>query len=364
MSGLNKWDAIASKRIKNILKTRRISYSSHLEIKISEAGPTWMRAEPHIISNALKRMVRNEEIIKYTPSNLVEGGNYPVFYVPLDFKGAADASRSRSFVEWRNLFVWASQKSEYCGFMLEKIVFDSVLETDQYHVLGSAPMWENGYLRKRGGSEILDYQGRRIYKGESGSGFDLFIIHKETGTPIGIEAKNLREWIYPASEEVWRAIARACTLECLPVIIARKISFVSRVGFFAKFGILGFETNFQYMAHKVQSDSKYSFKDKVLHKDKLGFADIKLIKEKDEAPVHVVNFFSDTLDQNAEAYFEKFMRHKDLLKKYAIDYKMAETSLSQRQRFALYQQFKEEANYADVELDIAGGVEDFFDFED
>lgn len=357
MSRLDDWDIIASKRIQNILEKRRISYSSHLEIKISEAGPKWMRAEPHIISNALRNMVLDGQITKYTPTNLTPSGSNPTFYTPLNFSGAADASRSRFFVEWRELFLWATQRSEYCGHMLEKIIFDSVLQTDKYHVLGSAPGYgDDGVLVKTAGSEILDYQGKRIYKGDSGSGFDLFVIHKSTNTPIGIEAKNIREWIYPASEEVWRAIARACTLECLPVLIARKISFISKAGFFAKFGILGFETNFQYMAQKVQPDSKYQFKDKVIHKDKLGFADIKLIKPKDAAPAHIVNFFEDTLDQNAEIYFERFMQNKDLLKKYAIDYQMAEPTLSQGKRYRLYQQFKLEANFKDVELEVASDV--------
>lgn len=357
LANLDDWDIIASKRIQNILEKRRISYSSHLEIKISEAGPSWMRAEPHIISNALRNMVLEGQITKYTPPNLTSSGSNPTFYTPLNFKGAADASRSRFFVEWRNLFLWATQRSEYCGHMLEKIIFDSVLQTGKYHVLGSAPGYgEDGNLVKSAGSEILDYQGKRIYKGDSGSGFDLFIIHKSTNTPIGIEAKNIREWIYPASEEVWRAIARACTLECLPVLVARKISFISKAGFFSKFGILGFETNFQYMAQKVQADSNYSFKDKVIHKDKLGFADIKLVKPKDSAPAHIVNFFENILDQNAEIYFERFMQHKDLLKKYAIDYQMAESSLNQGARYRLYQQFKREADFQDVVLEVASGV--------
>jgi hypothetical protein len=357
MATLDEWDFIARKRIESILATRRISYSSHLEIKISEAGPTRLRAEPHIISNALRNMVKAKNVLNHTPTNLPSGSSNPKYYVPLDFKGAADASRSRSFVEWRNLFLWASQRSEYCGYMLEKIIFDAVLETDKYHVLGSAPIYgADGKLMKTSGSEILTYQGQDVYKAESGAGFDLFVIHKASHTPIGIEAKNVRDWIYPASEEVWRAIARACTMECLPVIIARKISYISRAGFFAKFGILGFETNFQYMAQQVQPDSKYTFKDKVIHKDKLGFADIKLLKPKDPTPSHVVKFFDDILDQHAESYFEKFMKHKELLKKYAIDYQMAESSLNQGRRYSLYKQFKEEAEFEDVEVEIDTGT--------
>lgn len=358
MDGVQKWNTIANKRIHNILRDRRISYSSHFEIKISEAGPSYMRAEPHIISNVLRDMIANGEIKNFVPTNL-DNRNTASFYVPLNFKGAADYSRSRSFVEWRNLFLWATQRSEYCGYVLEKMIFDCVLKTDKYHVLGSAPDFnEAGKLVKSAGSEILNYQGNLVYKGDSGSGFDLFVIHKNTDTPIGIEAKNIRDWIYPASLEVWRAIARACTLECLPVLIARKISYISKAGFFANFGILGFETNFQYISQKIQPDSKYKFKEKVIHKDYLGFADIKLIKPKDTTPQHIINFFDNTLDNYAEEYFQKFMENKDLLKKYAIDLGMAENGMSQRKRFRLYNEFKIEAGFEDIEVPAEFDLED------
>lgn len=351
MSGLNDWLVIADKRIRSILEKRRISYSSYFDIKISEAGPNYMRAEPHIIHNALKTMVMQGEVNRYTPKTPLI--NAPALYVPVDFKGAADHSRARNFIEWRNLFVESSGQSKYCGFVLEKMVFDSILATDHYHILGSAPSYnDQGYLDKGKGSELLTYQGNDVYKADAGSGFDLFAIHKATDTPIGIEAKNLREWIYPASVEVWRAIARGCTLNCLPVIIARKISFIARVGFFAEFGMLGFETNFQYFDHNIQRDTNYKFKEKVVDKNRLGFADIKLIKPNATKPSHLVNFFDETLNNYAEEYFEKFQRHKALLKKYAIDYQMAEPTLSQGRRFKLYEQFKIEAAYEDILVPI------------
>lgn len=351
LGGLDDWLVVAGKRIRSVLAKRRISYSSHFDIKIAEAGPNYMRAEPHIIYNALKVMERAGEVERYVSKTPLI--NAPVFYVPTDFKGAADYSRARNFIEWRKLFVESSGHSKYCGFVLEKMIFDSILSTNHYHILGSAPAYDaQGYLEKGKGSEILTYQGNDIYRADAGSGFDLFAIHKATDTPIGIEAKNLREWIYPASEEVWRAIARGCTLNCLPVIIARKISFIARVGFFAEFGLLGFETNFQYFDHNIQRDTNYRFKEKVVDKNHLGFADIKLIKSNATTPSHLVNFFDDTLNNYAEEYFEKFQKHKALLKKYAIDYKMAESSLNQSKRFSLYEQFKIEAAYQDILVPI------------
>lgn len=348
LTSLDLWESIAKKRILSVLDKRRITYSSHLEIKISEAGPNYMRAEPHIINTTLKALVREGLIKRYD----IEGDPTKL-YIPKDFGSAGDISRAKHFNEWRNLHSSIAQRSEYCGYVLEKIIYDAALETSKYHVMGCAPSYnDEGKLVKDSNSEILTYQGNKIYKADKGSGFDLFLIHKSTGTPIGIEAKNIREWVYPASVEVWRTIARGCTLNCLPVLIARKISFIAKAGFFANFGMLGYNSNFQFLDNSVLRDTGYKFKRNVMDKDYLGFADIKLIKPKDKPPDYIVNFFENILDNNAERYFNKFMEYKDILKKYAIDYEMAEHSLSQSKRYKLYLQFKEEVGYDDITLPI------------
>lgn len=351
MSSLGLWEIVARKRILSILEKRRISYSSHLEIKISEAGPNYMRAEPHIISNALKSLLADKLIKEYKfESNNKKDSTR--FYIPNNFGSAGDISRAKYFNEWRNLHIQTAQINEYCGYVLEKIIFDAALKSDKYHIIGSGPCYDGkDKLFKAKGSEILSYQGNTIYKAEKGAGFDLFLIHKATNTPISIEAKNIREWIYPASAEVWRTIARACTLNCLPVLIARKISFIAKAGFFANFGMLGYDSNFQFFDRIVQRDTNYKFKKDVIGKDRLGFADIKLIKSKDKTPDYIINFFDNILDNNAAEYYDKFMKHKDILKKYAIDYEMAE-DIPQPKRFRLYNQFKDEVGYNDIELSL------------
>lgn len=338
----------------SILDKRRITYSSHLEIKISEAGPNYMRAEPHIINTALKSLLAEGLIKTYELENK---GDSTKLYIPDNFGSAGDISRAKHFNEWRKLHSNIAQRSEYCGHVLEKVIYDAVLETNKYHVLGSGPSYNNeGKLFKATNSEILTYQGNNIYKANKGSGFDLFLIHKGSNIPIGVEAKNIREWIYPASVEVWRTIARGCTLNCLPVLVARKISFIAKAGFFANFGMLGYDSNFQFFDNSVQRNTNYKFKKNVMQKDHLGFADIKLIKPKDRPPDYIINFFDNILDDNAEEYFYKFMQHKDILKKYAIDYEMAEDSLSQSKRFKLYGQFKEEVGYDDINLPVVSNT--------
>lgn len=298
-------------------------------------------------------MINEQALIKYVPPNLAGRNDVPKFLTLPGFGTSADLARARAFLDWRDLYLRYAQLSPYCGYMLEKMVFDTALKTDHYHVIGDAPSYgTDGLLEKSSGSEVLVYQGNLIYQGEHGAGFDLFMIHKSTDVPIGIEAKNKREWLYPASLEVWRAIARACSLKCLPVIVTRKISYVARAGFFAKFGILGFETHSQYFNQKVQPNSTYNFKDKVTHKDRLGFSDISLIKPSETITDNMLKFFDVTLPGNVEEYFEKFMENYDLLKKYSIDYGMGKNEMSQYERFQLYTAFMAEANAIDVEVPL------------
>lgn len=337
---------IAQKRILKVLEKRRVSYSRHLEIKISEAGPTKMRVEPHAVSAALKILIKNKRVLVHSSS----ADSDTKLILPTDFGKSGDQSRLDAFINWRDMFVQYSQKNEYCGLVLERLVFETALQSDLYTVLGSGPEYgTDGLLFKPKGSELLHYDGKTIYGAEHGAGFDLFLSHKATHIPIGIEAKNIRQWIYPASEEVWRMIARACTLDCLPVIVARKISFIAYAGFFAHFGILGFQTHFQYMSNHVNAHSKYKFKNDIIHKDRLGFADMKLVKSNSPVPENFTNIFNNVLDSQVVSSYEKFMKYKDLLKKYAIDYRMSESSLSQKDRFRLYKEFTLEAEYTDVE---------------
>lgn len=309
-----------------------------------------MRAEPHIIGPATKSLIKNNLIREYNFNNSTDGTK---FYVPNNFGSAGDISRAKAFNEWRNLHNQTAQKNEYCGYILEKIIYDSALKTNKYNVFGSGPKYnDKNKLYKSSGSELLTFDGNDIYKIEKGAGFDLFIIHKNTNIAIGIEAKNIREWIYPASVEVWRAIARACTLNCLPVLIARKISYIAKAGFFAHIGMLGYDSNFQFFDNSVQKDNNYKFKKNVINKDRLGFADIKLIKPNDPTPEYMINFFDKILDENIEEYYKKFIIHKNILKKYSIDYGMAEDNISKHKRFILYSKFKEEIGYDDIELPL------------
>ncbi|MCZ0875635.1 hypothetical protein [Peribacillus sp. AS_2] len=332
---LEKWVALGRKRILRILDKYRVSSMRHLEIKISEAGPYNQRVEPAPLSIAY-RQLKNEGhiiVIKTEPVEIVASA--------YTYGKPGDKGKLQKFERLYNLHHTYVQKDEICGMQLEKLIFDTALDCrDQYTIFGSGPIDDGGILKKPPGSEILFYNGNASYKG---AGLDLFLKHNDTQIPIGIEAKNIREWIYPASYEVWRMIAKAATLECLPVLAARKISFISRAGFFSKVGILGFQTQFQYFNPRVKAASNYKFAD-VVKKEGLGYADIKITND---IPPFFLSYFQNTLPDNLEEYYQRFMDHREILKEYAIDKGMAEKKMTDGKRYKLYQDLREELEFMD-----------------
>jgi hypothetical protein len=342
---LDYWVALGRKRIMSILDTYVVSTIRHIEIKISEAGPYNQRVEPAALSMAY-RSLKKEGHIKIIQTVPVE-----VVASAYTYGKPGDKGKLQKFNRLYNLHHKFVQKDEYCGWQLEKLLYDTALECrDTFTIWGSGPVYEDKTLKKLPNSEITFYNGNRSYKD---AGLDLFMVQKDTQIPIGIEAKNIREWIYPASYEVWRMLAKAATLECLPVLAARKISYISRAGLFSKIGILGFETQFQYFNPKVKAASNYKFSD-VVKKDGLGYADIKITNE---IPPFFLNYFNTILPANIETYYDRFMEHKEIIKEYAIERELAENKMNIGQRRKIYDEFKEEIEFQDPEFDTPPDVD-------
>lgn len=322
------WVDLGKKRILNILRTYRISFQKHLEIKISEAGPYNQRVEPVLLTTALRELKEEDQV-----QILRADGINMDFIGSVDYGRRGDASHFKKVQRLYKEYDKQTKVESHCGLYLEKILYDTICELkDIYHVVGRGPTVNGqGKLIKPAGSEILYYGDNDVY---GGGGFDLFLIHKETNIPIGIEAKNVRNWIYPDSQEAWRMIARGCSLECLPVMAARKLAYITRARLFSQVGVLGFETQFQYFNPNVLIDSP-NFRD-IVKKDGLGYADIKIT---DEIPAHFLHFFQKILPENIEEYYAKFMDNKDILKEYAIEQELAE-KLHPQTRRSIYTNFE------------------------
>lgn len=131
---------------------------------------------------------------------------------------------------------------------------------------------------------------------------------------IGIEVKNIREWIYPESVEIWKAIKACLDLHCIPIIISRAFHYTSFY-FFRSIGILGHETQKQYFAYDFCNDPVFqSIKDELYFKDMTPW---KVTKKGIKLDSDVVKFLSYTLPKMIERTSYQFELNNPLLLQYA-----------------------------------------------
>ena len=57
-----------------------------------------------------------------------------------------------------------------------------------------------------------------------------FLANTASAGLAGIEVKNIREWIYPNREEVTELLLKCCSIDAVPVLIARRIHFSHNTG--------------------------------------------------------------------------------------------------------------------------------------
>lgn len=289
--------ALAKKRIKSVLLVRFYATTRQLESKISEGGPTPQRCDPHVISQALREMVADNEIKVVT--HPVHNNRF--FYLPeLELKAKsrkALALRRKNIDELYSQYIQlAKSDSRICGDALETVVRNAFKDAQGFYEIGSKE------------HPVLTFGGRTI----SGALDGTYLLSGKQ-ILIAVEAKNIREWIYPSSEELWSLIHKANTISSdscrvLPVIICRKIPYYAFAAF-KQIGLLGFEVHNQFFDPSV-ADCLTDIK----HKDGLGFHDI---KTELVYPPKLLSFLTETVNNYGAEYASKFLENKPLFDKCA-----------------------------------------------
>jgi hypothetical protein len=175
------------------------------------------------------------------------------------------------------------------------------------------------------------YPVRHVNGLEVKGDLDLILVDKQSSVRIGVEAKNLREWLYPHCQEIWECLTKCTDIEAVPVFVSRRLPYLTRL-FFREVGALGFECYFQYF-HPNLKERMAEMK----HKDGLGFADIRFSLEPEE---RFVNFFRTTVPGHVKVYRDKFLSKIGILKKYAVE---LGKDIDSPKRRGLYNAFLEEA---------------------
>jgi len=284
-------ETLARKRIRNILSVRILASIKQLESKISESGPNDQRCDPHVISTVIRKMndVTTIEGPGKTSFYVLKSTYFPEF-------DKADKERTDTVFKLYESYRQFTMNPDLCGHALETVAWNTIRSADLYFPIGGM------------GKPVKSFD--RI---ELPGAVDFILSSKSSQFLVLGEAKNLREWIYPSSKELWEFIHKAVVFHQLgvntvPVLIARKIHYSTRL-LFKRIGILGVETHRQLFSPTI-ADQLIDIR----HKDGLGFHDISTDLE---PPPWLRNFFEKTLPKEAGNVSAQFKTVFPILEKHA-----------------------------------------------
>ena len=282
---------LARKRIAAVLQSRTVSSLRTLENKISDAGPNPQRIQPHALTPAKQELVKEGRIV------VIASGNAQWLHL-----NDADPAKVRERLS-QVKEVWTGVTNpavvRRTGQALEVAIYRALLEAPPMNVIG-------GFDDLDGHDDSSLYSKHEIQRlnGHSLGNEALDFIAHCNGHFIGIEAKNVRPWLYPHDPELRSAIRKALTLGTIPVIIARRIPYVS----FHVLGACGVIMHETYNQRMAQADEAVA--DQAKHKDLLGYHDIRTGNVPD---ARLTRFVSTNLPNLLNPAREKLNQFEDLL---------------------------------------------------
>jgi hypothetical protein len=294
---VRRWIDLGKKRIRNILFTQIVANPRTLEQKISDAGPSNQRVEPIHLTVA-RQELESEGVI--TPTAL-HGINW------YSFDNTSDTVVQTRLKQLAPIYksVTSHSFTNREGQALEIAVYRALCnQTNLIHYGGFLDLDDHDdckmYQKEEPPSLI---SGKRV-KGR----FD-FILNTPYIDIAGVEVKNVRPWIYPDSEIVKTLLAKCCAVDAVPVLIARRISYVAFSEVFVPCGVIIHQTfNQRYPNCDEELAKKAS--DKYL----LGYHDIRVGNNVD---ARLEKFINVNLPKVLPDAAVRFHTHKDILQSYA-----------------------------------------------
>lgn len=286
-------------RLIRVLGRHGIATWRTLEQKIADAGPSWMRVDPHILTPVRKEL-ENENLI--TRRNVSAGTWYALHDTP------ADTITARL----------AIQEPVYRALQPEpfKIRMGQTLEIAIYRALlaqNAMPDFLGGFL------DLDEHDDSTLYRREEpprrlglrsiggDRRVDFMVRHPSAGWG-GLEAKNIREWMYPDRTEIVALLSKCVALDVVPVLVARRIHFSTFV-VLHQCGVILHQTYNQLfpVADTVLANQ-------AKHKDNLGYHDIRIGNAPDK---RLTDFISRNLPAAMPEARAKFDAYKDLITSFA-----------------------------------------------
>lgn len=136
-----------------------------------------------------------------------------------------------------------------------------------------------------------------------GKRVDFLVRHPEAGW-AAIEAKNIRAWLYPNEDKIMDLLAKAVALDCVPILVARRIPFVT----FKVLWTCGVVVHQTY--NQLYPESDRALADEARDRHLLGFHDIRVGNQPDG---RLLKFTGTNLAKVLPEARDRFEEYKDLL---------------------------------------------------
>src|SRR2546428_8686859 len=257
---------LGKKRLRRILEAHVVATARTLEQKISDAGPFHQRIDPHVLTTARNELVK-EGVIETVPGRSVRW--YHLKSVREDELGERMAVLEPVYESTNDrLFTLRT------GQALEIAVYKALRGQREYEFLGGFPDLDQHddstlYAKEEPPSGI---SGDRI----RGNRKLDFVILGAAGERAGVEAKNIREWLYPQREEIRELIGKCVDLNAVPVLIGRRMPYVT----FSVLSACGVVLHQTY--NQLYANADRALAERVREKRLLGYHDIRVGNDPDE----------------------------------------------------------------------------------
>lgn len=280
-----------------VLRSHGIALWRTLEQKICDAGPNPMRVNPHVLTDA-RRPLLNEGRIRRLARR-----NTPWLY--LDSTPAATVARRLAEQEPVHLEMQTRDVILRLGQALEIAVYRGLSDQSTVDFLGAfrdldAHDDSTLYPKEEPPARV---SGRGL---NDASRLDFLVRHTSAGWGA-VEVKNIREWLYPDRQEIRDLIRKAVAFDAVPVLIARRVPYVSFL-VLNRCGVIIHQTYNQRFP-----EASRALGEKAADKRLLGFHDIRFGNQPD---ARLIKFLHVNLPDVLPRARDDFDQFKDLLSDY------------------------------------------------
>lgn len=284
---------IGERRILRVLATYTVSTARTLEQKIADAGPGDQRVEPIYLTEARKRLERSGKVAVTT------AGRTKTPWYHLSSADPNELSDRLNILVPIHDAVSDNAFTQRIGQALEIAVLKTMAESNYRYFGDFRDLHEHDDATLYSKQEPPTNLGRR----KTSAPVD-FLLAFETET-LAIEVKNVRPWLYPDSEELKGLLKKAVELDAIPVLVARRIPYVTFAEILRPCGVIAHQVyNQRYPASGANLAAQAA------HKDNLGYHDVRASNEPDD---RLRTFFHTNLPRLVADARSNFDANKDLL---------------------------------------------------